>query len=192
MEAAIHAYLRSVQDTSANIHSEELNFLASKLSIITLKAGDVYHYADRIPQDLGFVFRGLLKAYYRDPSGNEISQRFVAENSYATQYGAFISGSPSPYTFQCIEDSIIVNLPYKHMQNCFHQFVGMERYGRMIAESVLTVQQKRIESFLFKTAEQRYLEFEHDYPQLLKRISPTDLAAHLGMEEEMMRHFQHH
>jgi len=152
MDAAIHAYLRSVQDTSSNIHSEELNFLASKLNIVELKAGEVYLYADRTPQDLGFVFRGLLKAYYRDPSGNEISQRFISEGGYATQYGAFISGSPSPYTFQCIEDSIIVNLPYKHMQNCFNEFVGMERYGRLIAEGVLTVQQKRIESFLFKTA----------------------------------------
>lgn len=192
MEAAIHAYLRSVQDSSPHIHSEELNYLASKLNIITLKAGDVYHYADQIPQDLGYVFRGLLKAYYRDHSGNEISQRFIAENGYATQYGAFVSGSPSPYTFQCIEDSIIVSLPYKHLQSCFHQFVGMERYGRLIAENVLTVQQKRIESFLFKNAEQRYLEFKHDYPQLVKRISKADLASHLGIDQEMMQQIQHH
>jgi len=192
MEAAIHAYLRSVQDICPNIHSEELNFLASKLTISHLKTGEVYLYADKIPSQLGFVFRGLLKAYYRDPSGKEVSQRFISESGYATQYGAFISGSPSPYTFQCIEDSILVNLPYKHMQNCYQQFVGMERYGRLIAESVLTVQQKRIESFLFKSAEQRYLDFAHDHANLLKRIDPADLAAHLDIDQEMMLQIHHH
>ncbi len=191
MEAAIHAYLRSVQDNSPQLHSEELNFLTSKLSVVKLHAGDVYHYADRIPQHLGFVFRGLLKAFYRDSSGKEISQRFIAENGYATQYGAFISGSPSPYTFQCVEDSILVNLPYKHLQNGFNQFPSMERYGRLLAESVLTVQQKRIESFLFKNAEQRYKEFLHDYPTLEKRIEASDLAAHLGIDEDTMRRLHH-
>lgn len=191
MEAAIHAYLRTVQDSSPLIHSEELNFLASKLSVVKLKAGDVYLYADQIPQQLGFVFRGLLKAYYRDSSGKEISQRFVAENAYATQYGAFVSGSVSPYTFQCIEDSILVNLPYQHLQKGFKQFPNLERYGRLLAESVLTVQQKRIESFLFKNAEQRYKEFLHDYPSLEKRIDAEDLAAHLGIDEATMRRLHH-
>jgi hypothetical protein len=60
--------------------------------------------------------------------------------------------------------------------------VGFERNGRLIAEEVLRQQQRRIESFQFDSAEQRYLDFIKEHPELFNRVSLTHLSSFLGIE----------
>lgn len=73
-------------------------------------------------------------------------------------------------------------LSYQHIQVGYNQFAGLERYGRLIAEEVLKMLQKRVESFQFETAEIRYLNFISQHPALFNRISLTHLASFLGIE----------
>ncbi len=62
----------------------------------------------------------------------------------------------------------------------------MERFGRLVAERVLTNQQQRIESFQFLNAEQRYLEFIETYPELYNRVSLTHLSTYLGIQRQSL------
>ncbi len=62
----------------------------------------------------------------------------------------------------------------------------IERFGRLIAEAVLKFQQKRIESFLFDTAEARYLEFIKENPGLFNRVSLSHLSSYLGIERQTL------
>lgn len=143
-------------------------------------------HANVIQQEIGFVFQGLIRAFYIDNQGNEITVNFVRENRYATHYTAFITQSPGKYYFQCIEPTILVNISYDHIQTGYDKFPDIERYGRLIAEEVLKFQQKRIESFLFDTAEQRYLDFIKENPDLFNRVSLSHLSSFLGMERQTL------
>jgi CRP-like cAMP-binding protein len=111
---------------------------------------------------------------------------FFRENRYATHYPAFITQTPSKYYFQCIEPTTIVTVSYKHIQEGYEQFPIFERYGRLVAEEVLKMQQKRIESFLFENAETRYLEFVQENPDLFNRVSLSHLASFLGIERQSL------
>lgn len=71
---------------------------------------------------------------------------------------------------------------YHHIQQGYDQFIGFERNGRLIAEAILQQQQRRIESFQFDSAEQRYLDFIQENPGLFNRISLTNLSSYLGIE----------
>jgi hypothetical protein len=64
----------------------------------------------------------------------------------------------------------------------FSKFPSLEKYGRLIAEEVLKTQQKRIESFLFENAEQRYRNFIKESPNLSNRVSLSYLSSYLGIE----------
>ena len=58
--------------------------------------------------------------------------------------------------------------------------------GRYIAENVLTILSDRVESFLFNTAEERYLKFINENPELIQRISLTHLSSFLGIERQSL------
>lgn len=164
----------------------ELAYLKSGLTTTELKSKQVYIHANTIQKELGFVFSGLLRAYYIDVNGSDISVNFIRENRYAIHYSAFISENPSKYYFQAIEPSVLVNLSYKHIQEGYERFTNLERYGRLVAEEVLKFQQKRIEGFLFDSAETRYLDFIKENPDLFNRVSISYLSSYLGIERQSL------
>ncbi len=186
MKEAITTYLNSVKSLCPKVTDEELEYLRGGLSITELQSKHFYIHANALQHEIGFVFQGLLRAFYVDEKGNEITINFVRENRYATHYTAFISRTPSKYYFQCIEPTILVNLSYDYIQAGYEKYPNIERYGRLVAEAVLMFQQKRIESFLFETAEQRYLDFIQDNPDLFTRISLSHLSSFLGIERQSL------
>ena len=186
MQEPIIAYLNIIKAICPQVTEDELNYIESGLSIIELKPRQIYIHASNIQKEIGFVFSGLLRGYYVDNKGNQITVKFVREYEFATHFPAFISQTPSMYSFQTIEPTVIVNISYKHIQEGYQRYPIMERYGRLVAEEVLKIQQKRIESFLFETAEQRYLDFIQENPDLFNRVSLSHLSSFLGMERQTL------
>lgn len=186
MREAIKSYLNSIKTLSPKVTETELNYLESGLTISELKSRHFYIHANVIQQEIGYVYKGLLRSFFVDRKGNEITVNFVRENRYATHYTSFITRTPGKYYFQCIEPSIIVNLSYGHIQAGYDKYPNIERYGRLVAESVLKSQQKRIESFLFETAEERYLDFIKENPDLFNRVSLSHLSSYLGIERQSL------
>ena len=186
MKNAITTYLNSFQAICPNATIEELKYLESGLSVIELKPKHFFIHANTMQKEIGFVYSGLLRAFYIDNNGDEISVNFFRENRYATHYSAFITQTPSKYYFQCLEPTVLVTISYKHIQEGYERFPIFERYGRLVAEAVLKIQQKRIEGFLFDNAETRYLDFIKENPDLFNRVSLSYLASYLGIERQSL------
>ncbi len=186
MKEAIDTYLSSIKSLCPKISGEELDYFKTCLTITEFQPKDFFINANAIQQEIGYVFNGLLRAFYVDEKGNEITVNFIPENRYATHYSAFISRTPSKYYFQCLEPTVLVNLSHEHIQAGYERFSNIDRYGRLIAESVLKFQQKRIESFLFETAEQRYLNFIKENQSLFNRVSLSHLSSYLGIERQTL------
>ena len=186
MKETITTYLNSVRTLCPKLTDSELNYLESGLTISELKSKHFYIHANTIQREIGFVYQGLMRSFYVDSKGNEITVNFVRENRYATHYTAFITRKPSNYYFQCIEPTIIVNISYEHIQAGYDKYPIFERYGRLVAEAVLQFQQKRIEGFLFETAEERYLDFLKENPDLFSRVSLSHLSSFLGIERQTL------
>ncbi|MBP6620141.1 MAG: Crp/Fnr family transcriptional regulator, partial [Leadbetterella sp.] len=156
------------------------------LSVSVYKPKDFYLSEGQVQTSIGFLVSGLIRAFYVDDKGNEITTWFSKENEYVTDYPAYIRQNPAKFHFQCIEPSIVVNLPYTDMQEGYSKFKNIELYGRLVAEEVVVLLQSRIESFLFQNAEQRYLAFMSRNPTLFNRISLTDLSSYLGIERQSL------
>jgi CRP-like cAMP-binding protein len=186
MDDSIETFLNSVKSLCPKVTKAELAYLESGLTVREVNTKHFFIHANTIQKEIGFIYSGLIRAFYIDQNGNEISVNFFRENHYATHYPAFITQKPSKYYFQCIEPTTIVMVSYKHIQEGYEQFPIFERYGRLVAEEVLKMQQKRIESFLFENAETRYLEFVQENPDLFNRVSLSHLASFLGIERQSL------
>ena len=186
MNDAFDTVLNSVKSLCPKVTKDELEYLQSGLTVTELRSKHFYIHANTVQKEIGFVFSGLLRAFYVDKDGNEISVNFIREGRYATHYSALITQTPCKYYFQCIEPSIIVNLSYKHIQDGYNKFPNLERYGRLVVEEILKMQQSRIESFLFENAETRYLDFINENPDLFNRVSLSYLSSFLGIERQSL------
>jgi CRP/FNR family transcriptional regulator, anaerobic regulatory protein len=186
LETAIESYLESYKQFCSKITDEEMFYIGKGLTISEFKTKQYYLKAGQVQTSIGYVVSGLIRSFYIDEKGNEITISFIKENEYATDYGAFIRQKPSKYCFQCLEPSVVVNLFYSEMQEGYNLYKNIERYGRLVTEEVLVQQQTRLESFLFEKAEERYLNFIKRSPDLFNRISLTYLSSYLGIERQSL------
>ena len=186
METPISIYLESYKQICNQITDEEIAFVSKGLTISEFKAKQYYLKAGQVQTAIGYMVSGLIRSYYIDDKGNEITISFVKEKEYVTDYGAFVRQKPSKYYFQCLEPCVVVNLLYSEMQDGYNEYKNIERYGRLVNEKVFVQQQNRLESFLFEKAEERYLNFIKRSPNLFNRISLTYLSSYLGIERQSL------
>lgn len=158
-------------------------------SILTLKKynkKELLYESGIVQKEIAYVCQGLLRKYYINEKGNKISVGFSIERQYATDYPSFIKQKPSKYYIECLEPSIIITMSYDKLQKAYRIYKDSEMYGRITAEMVLTRETDRVESFLFETAEERYLNFIAENKKLINRISLSHLATYLGIERQSL------
>ncbi|MBQ0787912.1 MAG: Crp/Fnr family transcriptional regulator [Oceanihabitans sp.] len=165
---------------------EAKKFTRSFLTIQKYRKKEFIYRNDEVQKEIGFVCQGLLSKYYVNEKGSVIITGFISENGYATDYPSFLRQKPSKYNIQCLEATIIVKLSYEKLQEAYLKYKGSEMYGRFVAEKVLTRETDRVESLLFESAEERYLNFLDENKDIINRISLTHLASYLGIERQSL------
>jgi CRP-like cAMP-binding protein len=179
---AFDQYKEAVLAIHPELTEEEWQFLRSGCTIRDFNKKDLFIEEGEIQTAIGFVVSGLLRGYYIDQKGEDMTIRFVQENGYVTDYPALINQSPSKYSFQCLEQCQIILLPHDHMLKGYNSHKGLDRFGRLIAENILSFQQTRIQDFQFLQAEERYAKFVEEYPGLFNRVSLSQLSSYLGIQ----------
>ncbi|MBN8642940.1 MAG: Crp/Fnr family transcriptional regulator [Flavobacteriales bacterium] len=139
------------------------------------------------PQDhILFITSGLMRSFYIDNKGNQISAWFVKEFDFVSDYPAFLNGAKSNYLFEAIEDITAVAIPKDIIVGAYDASLEFQKFGRLIAEEAVQFLQGRIESLLFKTATERYLEFIEKEPEFFNRLSLEHISTYLGMERQSL------
>lgn len=179
-------YIADYLKTFIHSSAKEIDFIRPHLSILEYKKKDFFLKQGEIQNEMGFVVKGLLRRYYINQKGNEITTGFIKENEYVADYPAFIRQLKTKYYMQCLEPTIIITLPFESIQKSYETFHSGQLYGRLMAEKTLTVMNDRLESFFFNTAEERYLKFIEENQNIMQRVSLTHLASYLGIERQSL------
>ena len=186
MEIAVQLYLNSYKKISPELTDEELEFVKSNISILKLKKKQIFIHENEIQKSIAFIYSGLIRSYFIDENGKEINNAFFSENEFVTDYLSFIKQQKTKYTFECLEDCILISIPFETVETAFDKYKNFANFGRKIAEWALENRKKKYESFLFETAEERYLRFIAENRPILNRISLSHLASYLGIERQSL------
>ena len=186
MDPGTEMFLKSIRAICPNVTEFELSQFASKLNFKELKKKDIFLQSGKVQKAMGFIAKGLVRSFFIDQNGIEITVGFYSESDYATHYAAFVTQRASRYSIQCLEATTMICLSFEDMQLVYQQLPAFEKYGRLVAEEILKRQQARIESFIFQTAEERYLDFIEYHPTLFNRISLSNLCSYLGIERQTL------
>lgn len=157
--------------------------LTKNLRITKLAVGEsLVHFrgpADRV----GFVVKGLLKAYYLTGQGDEFIRAFIPENSFAAALSAIYQGerTPSEVGLTAIEPTEMVTLDYGYVRSRLPVHWTWQQICRIIAERYYIHRERRHYELLTMPANDRLKSFMALYPGLANRISQADLAAYLGI-----------
>lgn len=123
------------------------------------------------------LLSGLIRLYYIDIEGNDISRFFSTEGDI---FGGG-SNSENPFAREALEDcELLVIDRQKFMDIVNHDIDLLQLFNQMLLKG-MEYKIYRESSFLMLTATERYINFRRMHPGLEKRVNQMHIASYLGI-----------
>lgn len=166
--------------------SVELEYIKSKLEIITLsKALHLLKAGTKVVNQY-YVVSGCLRTYFTDNSAKEHTIQFAVNDWWISDYTAFFTTSEATLEIESLQDSVLIKMSRTNMDDLCLKIPTLETFFRKKMERAFAAFQKRILSNLSKTATQRYQEFIATYPIIEQNIKNYHIASYLGITTESL------
>ena len=149
------------------------------------RKGAVLLKPGQVCDQVSFVNSGLLRTYFL-VDGKEFIIGFFHEGKYFSDYQSFLTRKPTIMYSEALEDTVVADISYDHLQLLYKRYPECERAGRLVAEELFILLSTRNTSFLLDTPEQRYLRFLQDCAPVVQRVPQYLIAAFLGITPEAL------
>ena len=144
-----------------------------------LQEGDASKY-------VAFVEKGMLRSYTVDEKGGEHIIQFAFEGWWIGDQYSFLTGEPSQYNIDALEDSELLLLSKAAEEQLMDRIPKMERFFRILLQNNLIATQRRLVSSLSHSAEEKYNELIQSCPTIPQRVPQHMMASFLGITPETL------
>lgn len=168
-----------------NLNQQQLDFILNKAIELTLNEDEYFSEAGKIPRQVGFLFEGVVRGYYINKNGEEITRCFISENNFVADYINFEDNAMSSEYLQAVTDSKLLIFSKKDWDNFSNEISGWEKIKYKIIQRCF-FQKSRKGPVASEDATTRYLEFLDNYPTLINRISLSHVASYLGVTPQSL------
>ncbi|MFV5692960.1 Crp/Fnr family transcriptional regulator [Flavobacterium sp. LT1R49] len=176
-------HLETFFSSIANIDEDNFTLSVPMWQEKKYRKGEFYNEYRNVCKYLGVIKKGVFRTYYvDDKTGEEKNIFFYSNNQFVVAYKSFISQTPCNYFTQAMTDATIYYIHIEQLNKLYSQSHQWEHLGRIIAERAFSVGNDRMESFLFRTAEERYLDLIEQHPDIFNAIPLYHIASYLGIQ----------
>jgi len=164
-----------VSDEAFNLFKNIVSFRKLDKSEILLNIGEVSKH-------INFICEGAMIAYFTDIEGNTYNKNIFLERQFAGSTVSALLKTPSEFTLQAIEDTIIISMNYKQYKDLIYKNDELKSFYIAYLEKnwIIDKEQREI-SLVMENATIRYQKLLAQYPNIDKRIPLQHIASHLGV-----------
>jgi len=169
-----------------NLTQQEIDIIAHHIKRIAVQKGCIILSEGQPAPNLYFVYSGCLRTYFLDNESKEYTIQFAVDDWWITDYMAFVANESAMLNIECLQDTIIYQLPKKSLEGMYTQIPQIEKFYRDRVETTLVSFQKRLISTMVQSAQERYMMFTHTYPNINKLIKNYHIASYLGITPQSL------
>lgn len=177
LENNIHSLFPELSESSLNLFSKHTSFLKLPRRTQLIKEGNRHSY-------FYFILKGCAKSFYQKEA-REVCMWFAFENEVIATTTTYI-GLPSRETLELIEDSELIRFDIEKIKELSKTDISViHLLKKILLEHTLCIEE-RLYQLQFMSKEERYKELVEEAPEILQRVSLTDIASLLGMNRETL------
>ncbi|WP_207422430.1 Crp/Fnr family transcriptional regulator [Desertivirga brevis] len=162
---------------------EQWEIFSEELQLRKIKKKDFLLEAGKVCNEVAFILRGAVR-YYHVKDGEEITNYFSMENEMVSAYKSFLTQKPSAIYIEAIENTQVIIFNKKSLEKLLNNEqinLKMERFGRIVAETLFCCYDDRLTAFIIESPEERYLNLLESGSRILTRIPQHYIANYLGI-----------
>ncbi len=178
----IYVQIKSFAGNKFNVQitDEQLNQMIDICKVKKHKKGELLIAAGEFGYAPCFLLTGLMRTFYINIDGNEVTNFFIFENTF---YGSnFVtSNKPSSCNYEALEDCVSLEFDARKIAELIKAEKSFALLYIAILEETLIEKNERETSLIVKSATERYLDFKRRYPNIETRVNQTHIASYLGI-----------
>ena len=151
-----------------------------------LKKGDFILKSGEIVKKTYFIIDGCLRSYLYDQSGKEHTIQFATKNWWISDYRAYFSRKTASLNIECIANAHVIEMNWSDLDWIYNKFPTVESFQKTNLEKHHVSLNTRIQSQLELGAEERYLKFIKDYPEVAEYAQNKHIASYLGISPQSL------
>ena len=140
---------------------------------------------------LYFMISGIIRGYYIDEHGNDITKCFAMENGvFGTE--CLRTKEPSSWTIECLEDCECIKIPYDVAIEMMKINSEIRDTANRFFQQEIANLEFRIKDLVMKSAEERYNDFCSEFPGLHDRVPLKYIASYIGVRVPSLSRIRKH
>lgn len=133
---------------------------------------------------LFFINEELLRAYYLNDKGKEITRMFAWEGRFLTNIGSFKNLFINNETVECLKNTEILYINKIDFDKLMASSMNVKSIYTDILEEYNALHIKRFEALNTFDIEKKLLHLKQNFPNLLAELNDSLLASFLGISRE--------
>jgi len=175
--------LTSAMSSVVNMDVEAFNLSSPYWKLKAYKKGEFFNEYHSVCKNLGFIIEGVFRIYRADEyTSEEKNLLFFSNGQFVASYTSFFSQKPCNYYTASVDASLILYIHIDNLHKLYKESHQWERFGRYIAETAFHQLMANTEGFLFKSAEERYMDMMEQHPEIFSSVPLYHLASYLGIK----------
>lgn len=173
--------MKSVFQSIQVLSQNELNLLEDLITFRKLKKGELLLKENQVCNEIVFIKKGILRSYFFNHQGDEITNCFAFENEFMASFSSFITQNIAEENIQALADTELQILSRESLEKLYKLGNQWQEIGRKLTEMEYVTLQKRMISFQKLSGTQRYNELYQNHQEYLQMIPLQCLASYLGV-----------
>ncbi|SFU42116.1 cAMP-binding domain of CRP or a regulatory subunit of cAMP-dependent protein kinases [Pustulibacterium marinum] len=166
-----------------DLNKQQIALILSSISEIEIHKDDYLVEAGKPFNEVVFIKEGVLRIYYYNRDGEEITKYFADENHlFKNPY----ANEPLTEYIQAITDCKLITIAPKDWQELSNTIISWDAILNKIFQKGLVEKMDRRSSLVSENATTRYLTFLEKFPNLVNRIPLSYIASYLGVTQQSL------
>jgi len=146
-----------------------------------LKKGEYFIEAGEQARDIAFLEEGIIRAFYRNEKAQEYNKHFFLNPCFIGGYTSLITKQINYINQEALSECRLLVANYAEILQLYEKAPDIERGARILAEQFFVQKEQREVEIVLLDAEERYLKFQKEFPQLEQQIAQYHIASYLGI-----------
>lgn len=175
-------YLKKVLNQYSQVSDESVTLLASISKVQNLEKGQILLQIGKTSKQKHILYKGAIVSYYINNDGNLYHKNIFLKDDFVGSTVSALINEPSNFVLEAIEKSIIISFDYKKYRQLIEEHSELKNfYIAYLEKNWVIDKEKREIDIVLKDANERYLDFITNHPNIEQRIPLHYIASHLGI-----------
>lgn len=173
--------LRKIYQPSKDLTLSDVQLFIGAAGTACFAKGENLIEMDSRSSNIYFIRKGLVRMYTVLENGEERTMSLIPEYHIAANGDIVLIDRPSRYIFQALEPTTTFTMDFEVVQQIMERNPHMEKQRKHILRRYVVEFFTRLETFILLSAEERYLRYVEDHPELTSRVPDKYIAQVPGI-----------